>query len=933
MKNFNPKNALNLSHKQLTVLFASSIIVLVIAFIAEVSHQHGEAKTTFNHSIDQLIQEQKQAEKRTTILLNSLSQYYETNLIKSSHEFESFAKGLYDHTSKIYAIGFANYLPKEQKIAFEQHKQQQGYESYQIKAKGLFEQERPNHSHHHLAVSMITPLDPVHSTYLSEDLFSLSDFAEKFIHSTQTNQAGSQLLQFSQNKQFYTLAFKPIYLNKPTLLSQSERQNQVRGAVFIILPTEAVLFSQIQALSPTQKLSLTSKLAVDKTPMLSQLIQTDPKQLLNFFPFKDQFDRQTTLISTQPETQINLSRYWYLEELQVIPLISSMLIALVLYISVVGFAILIFRYTQNLQHTQNRLMQIITTSQDAVIVTNKDGYIKVWNPVASQLFGYSEEESLGQCLMLLIFYHSHRTLPKNAEEEKNLIQNFWHTFGLEHYKNSQQKVELELHTQLGQKIIAEIAVSILKNDKKQDNIEVSLFIKDMTYQRQTEAEIKQLAYFDPLTNLENRTFFKSQVEKYIEQNKYSKFAFLFLDLDGFKQVNDSLGHSVGDELLKVISKRIVHTLRGVDRDTHICRFGGDEFVLMLGHVDEEQAPKVALRILKQIERVVKVKDDELQVTGSIGIAFFPQHGNDVDTLLRHADTAMYQSKDSGKNIYSIYNDDMEERLSRRLLLEKHLRNALALEEFSLVYQPKIDLSTGQVTGVEALVRWNNPVLGFVSPDDFISIAEESNLIINIGSWVANRCIEQLITWKNTPFEDLHIAINVSSQQLQHPFFLEQVSTMMEEASLPTHLLEIELTERTIMSNAKENILRFNEIRERGFELSVDDFGTGYSSLSYLKKFPLSILKIDKSFVDGLPYDEEDVSIAKAILSLAHNLNMRVVAEGVETQEQLEFLRNLHCNYAQGYYISRPITIDALETWLSANSNNFYHEENTLLLSL
>jgi len=504
-----------------------------------------------------------------------------------------------------------------------------------------------------------------------------------------------------------------------------------------------------------------------------------------------------SFVSSQPETQFNLEQHWHLKNLAAKPLIITLYITLAIYLALIFFSIMLYRHTRHLQQTQIRLTRIIDTSQEAVIVTDKEGLIKVWNPIAIQLFGYSEQEALNKPIIKLIFDPSKTGL--NIE----LKQQFLDAFGLKQTNSNHLKQELQLITRENKKITAEVATSIINNPKNLDDIEVSFFIKDISYQRQTEAEIKQLAYFDPLTNLENRTYFKSQVEKTTQESPPS-FAILFLDLDGFKQVNDSLGHSVGDELLVVIAKRITNALQ----QTHICRFGGDEFVLMLKDVTEEQAAQVSLRLLKTIERLVKLKNDELKISGSIGIALYPDHGQDVDTLLRHADTAMYQSKNLGKNTYSIYNNVMEERLSKRLLLEKNLRNAISNNEFSLVYQPKIDVLSGQVTGVEALIRWSNPTLGFVPPDEFIFIAEESNLIIDIGNWVVKTAIQQLKAWKNTQNNALRIAINVSSHQLQHPNFLRSLSQSMQQEDLAPNLLEIELTERTIMSNAEENILRF-----------------------------------------------------------------------------------------------------------------------------
>jgi diguanylate cyclase (GGDEF)-like protein/PAS domain S-box-containing protein len=724
-----------------------------------------------------------------------------------------------------------------------------------------------------------------------------------------------------------SLFFKPVYLSNPKHLNAAERQRQVKGVAFIAIPTEKILLEFAQKHFAHQPLRIQANFKSNQTQFSKVILDTLPAKVYSLPGLKQTFTSALGLNLSNPNSTLNITLFWPLSELKTTPIIVSSLLALALYGLVMLILLLAIRYTKNLQQAQNRLSQILYTSQDAVIVTNQQGYIQEWNPEASRLFGYSQEAALGQCIVCLIFENPDNLDPSTHASEAALIDIFTNNLNLKHQQGHANRVEVTLRTQTGERLTAEVATALLN---VQDDLEISLFIKDMTYQRRTEAEIKQLAYYDPLTKLENRTHFKSQVEQIIHQQRFEKFALLFLDLDGFKQVNDTLGHSVGDELLVVISKRITHTLRSSERDTHICRFGGDEFVLMLGHVGETDAPAISLRLLAQIERLVKIKEDDLHVSGSIGIALYPQHGQDVDTLLRHADTAMYQSKAAGKNTYSIYNDLMEQDLSKRTQLEKHLRHAIRNQEFSLVYQPQIDLKTGMVVGVEALIRWNNPILGHVPPDEFISIAEESNQIIAIGDWVAQTCINQLSAWKNSQFDYLHIALNVSGVQFEHPYFLETIRVMMNQANISRHLLEIELTERTIMGNVTENIARFNNIRAEGFGLSVDDFGTGYSSLSYLKKFPLSVLKIDKSFIDGLPDDDEDVSIASAIINLAHSLNMQVVAEGVETLGQLDFLKRLNCNKAQGYFISRPLTIEQLEPWLQRHKQGFFTADNSTL---
>ena len=917
----NIKNMLSLPIKQRLFLLALGFVILMIAISIEGWHQYNQQKLNFIDKVKTIIEQQEKNVQHAQTLLDALTQYQTSSSVKSIQNYQNFAQGLLKLDAQAHLIGIAAYLHNTDKNQFEAEMHIEGFESFNIRSKGLFENEIKNTFEHYLPIRMITPLQPKTSVFLSQDLLSLPGLNEKLMQTINQHKTSSQLLQMTLDKRIYTLLFNPIYHNDPDKLSLSQRQLQASGVAFILIPVEALIIKQIEEAFLNADILLTTAFTQRNNPIIKTLI-TPKTEHLGIFSLP--FNNCLPLLSQDSTSYIDLTTYWHLSDLKAIPLIIIGLFTLLFYFLLTAISLFIYRYTKHLQRVENRLSQIITTSQNAIIVTQQTGYVLGWNPEASKIFGYTEQEAIGECIVKLIFNDGEQLDPTNSDQEKALCEIFTRDFQLTPQRGSTSKVELNLHTKSGKQIVAEITSSTLQID---DPFEISFFIQDVTYQRQTEVEIKQLAYFDPLTNLENRTYFKSQVEQHINAGHFGQFAVMFLDLDGFKQVNDSLGHGVGDELLKVISKRICNTLRAADRDTHICRFGGDEFVFMLGNANALSVPGISMRLLQQIERLAKIGTDDLNVTASIGIAFYPNDGADVDTLLRHADTAMYQSKEAGKNTFTVYNDKMEVQLSKRFLLEKHLRNALNHNEFTLAYQPQINLRTGQVIGVEALIRWNNPILGSVPPDEFISIAEESNLIITIGDWVARTCIQQLIQWQNSPFKELHIAINVSSAQLQHPYFLESVHKMMNNAELSMHLLEIELTERAIMSNAEENIARFQEIREQGFGLSVDDFGTGYSSLSYLKKFPLSILKIDKSFVDGLPDDEEDISITSAILNLAHNLNMRVVAEGVETFEQLSFLTRLDCNYAQGYYISRPIPIQALENWLNDNQQNFYHTLN------
>ncbi|MEA1989514.1 MAG: EAL domain-containing protein [Pseudomonadota bacterium] len=902
------------------------VVWLSIILAHEATTQYNQVNAIIQQKIQVMVQQQQVEHKRSETLLNALSEYYTSQAVKSHADFGEFANGLLKNSRTDNTIGLAELISREKQHQVEEYQRGLGFESFSISNSALFSQQEQNSRLAFLAITSITPLDPKHSIYLSEDLFTIPQIVSKFMDSVQNNQVQTLLLRENSNNKIQKLVFKPIFLNSPNLLTYEQRLKQVRGIVFILQPLEAPLLQQANSFfgQAYSEIKLKVPNNFDTAPI--QIIQESTvedswlDQWLNLkttsnLPKSETFDH----------TKIEFIHSWQVRNLDKVAMIKTFVIALMVYALLTLVILLITGYTKNLRQTQNRLSQLLETSQDAVIITDIKGYIIDWNPEAEHIFDYKKEEAIGQCITCLIFDNPKNLSPDNESFEKELIETFTKSLNITSADTKPHKTEVKLHNRTGDSITTEVATSFMKVKNK---TEVSLFIKDITYQRKTEEAITKMAYFDPLTQLENRTFFKTSIDKIIEHSPEKHMALLFLDLDGFKQVNDTLGHSVGDELLKVVAKRIQNALRSNHSSNHICRFGGDEFIIMLDNMDETSASQVSTRLLNQIERVIKIGDDELQVSASIGIALFPDHGEDVDTLLRHADTAMYQSKGLGKNTYSIYHDSMEEDLAERILIEKQLRSAIHNREFSLAYQPQINLKTGQITGVEALIRWNSPILGFVPPDKFIPIAEETNLILNIGEWVTQTCIQQLEAWKNTRFDSLHIAMNVSSVQFENLHFLSFVNKLMENAGVHNHLLEIELTERTVMNNADENIARFNQIRANGFGLSVDDFGTGYSSLSYLKKFPLSVLKIDKTFVDGIPGEEEDISIATAILKLAHSLNMNVVAEGVETLEQLEYLKNLECNLAQGYYISRPVPIKELEEWLTNNNSNFYQNNPT-----
>ena len=437
---------------------------------------------------------------------------------------------------------------------------------------------------------------------------------------------------------------------------------------------------------------------------------------------------------------------------------------------------------------------------------------------------------------------------------------------------------------------------------------------DITEIKRYQEELEHQANHDALTGLANRNLLRDRLEQGLRvAHRYGRACTVaFIDLDNFKLINDSLGHDIGDQVLKIVGERLAACIR--EGDT-VARLGGDEFVLLVTeHGRDSGRLRVAQRVIVAISQPFAIEQREFKVTCSIGIASFPQDGTDADTLLRNADTAMYRAKDLGRNTFQLYSSEMNANLDERLTLETDLWNALERNEFALYYQPKIDLSTRQIVGLEALLRWHHPTKGTILPERFIPIAEESSLIVEIGNWAIREACSQNRDWQNAGCREMPIAVNVSGRQL-HNGLAAVVRAALVSADLSPDCLEIELTESAVMSNTEAAIEALSLLREMGVRISLDDFGTGYSSLSYLKRLPVTGLKIDQSFVRDLASDPDDAAIVRAIIVVAQELTLDVTAEGVETAEQAEFLENHGCGRAQGYYFARPLPADEMRSKL------------------
>jgi diguanylate cyclase (GGDEF)-like protein len=447
---------------------------------------------------------------------------------------------------------------------------------------------------------------------------------------------------------------------------------------------------------------------------------------------------------------------------------------------------------------------------------------------------------------------------------------------------------------------------------------------ELHLRNQAEDRLQQLAFYDEVTKLPNRHHFNESMASVVAASVRHNIlcCIMVIDLDDFKIVNDTLGHHIGDDLLFAVGQRLSHELRTGDI---LCRIGGDEFALILDNLlNIDQAKYVAQKIINMMSRPFYLDDRDVFIGASIGISFCPNDSTSIPALLRNADTAMYNAKRLGKNYFQMYLPEMEAKNIRRFALESALHQALDNNELFLHYQPQIDMQSNKTTGFEALLRWNNPELGMISPVDFIPLAEDIGLIISIGEFVLHTACLQAQLWRERHAIDITMSINLSGRQLLQPNIIERILSIVKSTKLPFHLVNIELTESILMDHSKETLDKLKKLSKSGFTISIDDFGTGYSSMSYLKRYPIDTLKIDRSFVSDLPDDANDVAITQAIIALGKNLGMKLVAEGVETEAQLEFLRTHKCDITQGFLHSRPIPADLAEHFIVSKNDTKLH---------
>lgn len=539
-----------------------------------------------------------------------------------------------------------------------------------------------------------------------------------------------------------------------------------------------------------------------------------------------------------------------------------------------------------------KFQSVIESANDAIIVANQNGTIIQWNRGAESIFGHAKDEALGQNLQLIV--------PEQHREK--------HAAGMARFARTGvpsvigKTLELTGLHKDGSEFPVEMSLGTWRTEQ---GVFYSSIIRDITERKETEEKISSLAYLDPLTGLPNRRLFNERLASALESSARTDEAFslLYMDLDHFKMVNDTFGHSIGDALLSEVTERLKN--QAMENDT-VSRLGGDEFTLLLPKSDARKAADFAQRVLDSFNEAFHFNGEELFVTPSIGISVYPTDGQDADTLIKHADLALYRVKEQGKNNFQFFTPAMNEEYSRRSKIAIGLRKGLDRGEFTIHYQPQIDIPSGAIIGAEALVRWTHPHLGPISPAEFIPVAEETGAIIALGEFVLREACHQNKAWQDAGMPPLRMAINISARQFAQTDICGSVRSALADSGLDAKYLELELTE-SIIQGTSDAVATMQELKAMGLHLSIDDFGTGYSSLSYLKLFPIDTLKIDQYFTRNLLVDTKDAALVDTIIRLAHNLELKVIAEGVETAEQLEFLKARRCDYAQGYLFNRPLS--------------------------
>ncbi|MEW5944153.1 MAG: EAL domain-containing protein [Pseudomonadota bacterium] len=889
----------------------TGLVILLLLFSQAWMKAIGERQQAFEFEASQAWEYASQRVENGNEALQSLGALYLSSLDVSATQFQNFAKEILGRHSFIRAVAYLPRVTQKTRDGFEREVRESGFASFVISRSVAAGGEPAAPAKDYFPVLHIEPFEVDNAALLGMDTFSDPAFRaaiEQAIETAAPVPAGGNI---PSGRKGYWL-FKATYAGTEIPRNVTERRNRANGAIaFMIDPAgllepsllPAGVKALIQIFPTGDSAAGTVRLAINARRLDGSIGNVG---LSRDFDMAFPGYRFGMSVSKPLRWQDIVSGTIG------IALFAGFSIVFALYLLARGMverareaslrAIEIRRQvsakTQALQENGNRIRMIIDSALDSVITMDMQGRITDWNPQAEIMFGWPREEAIGRDVASTIIPLRHRHA---------------HTVGVQRFLEKGEGpmvgklVELSALHRDGREFPIELTVSAIWVNGEYT---FTAFIRDITERKQIEEQLADLASYDSVTRLPNRVLFKDRLmHAMVQQGRHPErqIALLFLDLDHFKTVNDTLGHTIGDKLLQAVANQI---RIGIRKGDTISRLGGDEFTIILEslhHTDD--AAVIAQKILDNIAVPFNIEGHEIFVSATIGITIYPNDAQSADDLLRNADTAMYQAKERGRGRYLFFTSEMNARMAERLKLENSLRRALERNEFRLHYQPQVDLATGRITGMETLIRWEHPDVGLVPPFQFIPIAEETGLIVPIGEWVLQTACAQNKAWQEAGLPAVRVAVNLSGHQFGQQNLAKIIEQTLNDTGLDARYLELEITESVAMENAEKTIAALQTFKTMGIGISIDDFGTGYSSLSYLKRFPIDTLKIDRSFVKDVTDDPEDAAIASATIAMAHNLKLKVIAEGVETAEQLAFLQKHACDEIQGYYFSKPVPAD------------------------
>jgi len=900
------------THSQFTIYLSLTIGLIITASLFFIAYNNSFEQAKQKSDAQTVIIKDNITRKINSIdeALFGMRTLFDASNEVDADEYRLLSENLLVRHPYIEASMYLKKVSSTNRNLFEEEMKDNGFISFSITDYNNNSYVRSSERENYFPVIFKEPFTPLSVKHLGFDYFSIENFRHSINQAIESAQATTSR-QIAHSQKY--AVFIAVYAGKTTPISITERKRTVTGVIALRIDTTKLAESY-------SKYDITLNLKDHNSEAFHSLLHYDFSTSLHNRNWVISLLNNKYYINTNGDTyelDIKTPLLWrdLNKSLIATATISGLLITILILLQVRSMVNrnnelhqrnteikeLVKSRTKELAIEKERALTTLESIADAVITTDAQGNVDYLNPIAESITGWSREEVLGVPVHEVFVVQNETT---HAPFDYNLVYQC-----IENTKVVKISDDVTvINKNDSHETSVEISVASIKSGKDKTN-GVVVVSHDVSDARRLAQEMTYLATHDDLTSLPNRILLIDRLVQAISRgpwnNKY--LAVLFLDLDRFKLVNDTHGHDVGDELLRHVADRLTSCLRTGDT---VSRLGGDEFVIILRDLaNPSDIRNIANKVIEAFNTPFLLVDDEFYSTASIGISLYPKDGESALELMKKADIAMYRAKSLGKNNYVLYNDEMGKHDARELTLETELRHAIDRDEFELYYQPQVNAVTGNIVGTEALIRWNSPKHGFVSPIEFIPLAEETGLIIPIGQWVLKEATAQCKNWQTLGFPPIKVSVNISATQFERGNIFADVKSVLASTNLSPKYLELELTEGTLAKEPQAAINTLNKLNDIGIKLSIDDFGTGYSSLSYLKQFCVSTLKIDRCFVKDILTDADDAAMCTAIISIANNLNLRVIAEGVEENEQLEFLKQHNCSIIQGYIFSKPLSND------------------------